>query len=452
GLKRPTVEFSLHVDPALPPFLIGDRLRVQQLLTNLLGNAFKFTERGAVALDITGANVDGLNTADSGLQPATTTLTFSVRDTGIGMTEAQIQTLFQPFRQADNSTARRFGGTGLGLAICKRMTELMGGRIEVRSEFGRGSQFIATLPFVIADAVPVRPNTIAAPTKQAGILQGLSVLIAEDHLLNRQVIDELLRDFAIAVTLVGNGAEAVARANPLDFDLVLMDLQMPVMDGLEATRNIRLRYSAVELPIIAMTADAFSDVREQCYRVGMNDHITKPFELDNLIAALIHWSGRGRDLRDERDLADENGRRGKLVSIDAAPRDNAEHIAMQRDLLPGAVAVTDGLTHLPLIDGQAAMARMAYSEAQYQQLLELFVAEYDGAKAPDLNGDDRDKLKFTAHALKGVAKNVGLEQLGEAAAVLHRALVREATDVIAEIATLETTLKATLTAIGRFRC
>ena len=422
GLKRPAVEFALHADAALPPFLIGDRLRVQQLLTNLLGNAFKFTERGAVALDI----------AASAPQHGVTTLTFSVRDTGIGMTEQQIQALFLPFRQADSSTARRFGGTGLGLVICKRMAELMGGRIEVRSEFGRGSQFIVTLPFILADAVPARPNAIAAPTKQSGVLQGLSVLVAEDHVLNQQVIDELLRDFGIAVTLVGNGVEALARANPRDFDLLLMDLQMPVMDGLEATRNIRARYSAIELPIIAMTADAFSDVREQCYLVGMNDHITKPFELDNLIAVLIHWSGRGKD------------RRSEFAPLDAPSRN-----AMDNSATNNSAAAGDSITHLPLIDSQAAMARMAYSEAQYHQLLELFVAEYDGAKAPDLRADDRGKLKFTAHALKGVAKNIGLEQLGEAAAALHRALSRDAESVTDEVTLLENTLNTTLLAIRR---
>jgi CheY-like chemotaxis protein/HPt (histidine-containing phosphotransfer) domain-containing protein len=413
-LKRPAVEFALHVDDEVPPYLIGDRLRVQQLLTNLLGNAFKFTERGAVALYIRVAAA----------QTGHATLAFHVRDTGIGMTEAQIRALFQPFRQADSSTARRFGGTGLGLVICKRMAELMGGGIEVRSEFGSGSEFIATLPFAVADALPERPSAIVAPTKQAGILQGLSVLIAEDHVLNQQVVSELLRDFGIEVTLVGNGAEAARRANPLAFDLVLMDLQMPVMDGLEATRIIRTRHSAAELPIIAMTADAFSDVREQCYMVGMNDHVTKPFELDNLIAVLIHWSGRGKD------------RRGEFAAFSAA----------QTPL--ETIAPTSNEAHaLPLIDSAAAMARLEYSEPQYRQLLALFAAEYDGGKAPDLRAPDRTQLKFTAHALKGVAKNVGLEQLGAAAAALHRALYDERVDVSAEIELLETTLKNTLAAI-----
>jgi PAS domain S-box-containing protein len=422
GLKRPAVEFELQVDDAVPPYLIGDRLRVQQLLTNLLGNAFKFTERGAVALTIRVAAA----------LPGHATLTFCVRDTGIGMTQEQIRALFQPFRQADSSTARRFGGTGLGLVICKRMAELMGGGIEVHSEYGSGSEFTATLPFGIADALPARPSAIVAPTKQAGILQGLSVLIAEDHALNQQVISELLRDFGIAVTLVGNGAQAVERANPLDFDLVLMDLQMPVMDGLEATRIIRTRYSAAELPVIAMTADAFSDVREQCYVVGMNDHVTKPFELDNLIAVLIHWSGRGKD------------RRAEFAASDTAMQTSMGHASMEQT---ARIAQPDAAP--PLIDARAAMLRLEYSEPQYRQLLAFFIAEYDGAKAPDLRIADRTQLKFTAHALKGVAKNVGLEQLGEAAAVLHRALSDERGDVAAEIDRLETALKNTLEAIRR---
>jgi signal transduction histidine kinase/CheY-like chemotaxis protein len=419
GLKRPAVEFSLYLDPAVPQFLVGDRLRVQQLLTNLLGNAFKFTERGSVWLDI-------------GVQPGAgdaTTLIFSVRDTGIGMTGPQLEVLFQPFRQADSSTARRFGGTGLGLVICKRMAELMHGQIDVTSEFGRGSRFVVSLPFRVVDTLPAKPSAISGPTRQSGVLQGLRVLIAEDHILNQQVITELLIDFGIQVTLAQNGAQAVDRANPLDFDLVLMDLQMPVMDGLEATRHIRSRYSAAELPIIAMTADAFSDVREQCYAVGMNDHVTKPFELDNLIAVLVHWSGRGRGR--ERD--------GSTVAPVTAPS-TAEKVAPAADVAPNAA---------PLIDMDAAMARMEYTRAQYLGLLDMFRVEYDAEKFPDLGADDLAKLKFTAHALKGVAKNVGLEKLAEAAARLHAALNKGETAVAAEIAALDAALRETLQEIRR---
>ena len=418
GLKRPAVEFRQQVEPNVPQYLVGDRLRVQQLLTNLLGNAFKFTERGSVQLDI-GVQ----HGAAAGAAADETKLTFTVRDTGIGMTEPQLQGLFQPFKQADSSTARRFGGTGLGLVICKRMAELMHGSISVRSEFGRGSQFVVTLPFRVVDSLPAKPSAISGPTRQSGVLQGLRVLIAEDHVLNQQVITELLVDFGVEVTLAQNGAQAVERANPLDFDLILMDLQMPVMDGLEATRNIRNRYSAAELPIIAMTADAFSDVRQQCYTVGMNDHVTKPFELDNLIAVLVHWSGRGRD---QRELHAPEPPPAPAVANAAAARVNA-----------------------PLIDMEGAMARMEYTRSQYLGLLDMFRLEYDGEKFPDLGIDDLTKLKFTAHALKGVARNVGLEKLADAAAHLHGALNRGETEVEAHIALLDGALRETLAEIRR---
>jgi PAS domain S-box-containing protein len=418
GLKLPAVEFTLQVDPQVPQYLVGDRLRVQQLLTNLLGNAFKFTERGSVWLGITASPGVG----DS------TTLAFTVRDTGIGMTEPQLDALFQPFRQADSSTARRFGGTGLGLVICKRMAELMHGRIVVSSEFGSGSQFVVTLPFLVIDTLPAKPSAISGPTRQSGVLHGLRVLIAEDHVLNQQVITELLIDFGIEVTLAQNGAQAVDRANPLDFDLVLMDLQMPVMDGLEATRHIRTRHSAAELPIIAMTADAFSDVRQQCYAVGMNDHVTKPFELDNLIAVLVHWSGRGR-------------RESPSVAMARAEAARAEAgVEVKVPAFEGAA---------PLIDMEGAMARMEYTRVQYLGLLDMFRVEYDAEKFPDLGADDLAKLKFTAHALKGVARNVGLEKLAEAATRLHAALNRGETAVSVEIAGLDSVLRETLLEIRR---
>jgi CheY-like chemotaxis protein/nitrogen-specific signal transduction histidine kinase len=420
GLKRPAVEFTLEVSPTAPQYLVGDRLRVQQLLTNLLGNAFKFTERGSVWLGIDAQQETG----------DTATLTFTVRDTGIGMTEPQLDALFQPFRQADGSTARRFGGTGLGLVICKRMAELMHGRIAVSSEFGRGSQFVVSLPFRVVDSLPVKPSSIGAPTRQSGVLQGLRVLIAEDHVLNQQVITELLVDFGVEVTLAQNGAQAVERASPLDFDLVLMDLQMPVMDGLDATRHIRSRFSAAELPIIAMTADAFSDVRQQCYAVGMNDHVTKPFELDNLISVLVHWSGRGRERPElfAEPTADAGAGPAAPATAKTAPVDTAA---------------------LPLVDMESAMARMEYTRAQYLGLLDLFRVEYDAEKFPDLSADDLGKLKFTAHALKGVARNVGLEQLADAAARLHGALNKGETKVAAEIAMLDASLRTTLVEIRR---
>ncbi len=420
SLKRPSVNFQLHIADTVPPYLLGDRLRIQQLLTNLLSNAFKFTECGSVELTIT--EVDR--------SPVATTLIFTISDTGIGITPAQLQSLFQPFQQADHSTARRYGGTGLGLVICKRIAELMGGRIEVVSERGKGSQFTIALPLeIVAEmSVPMKANT--AHSKEAGLLRGLRVLIAEDHLLNQQVINELLSAFGIVVTLVDNGAEAANQATPLEFDIVLMDLHMPVMDGLEATRAIRAHYSATELPIIAMTADAFSDVREQCYAVGMNDHTTKPFELDNLISVLIYWSGRG-----------ENHPKAASAAIDSTVI-QTENINLETDGFS-----TSDLTVLPLIDSAEAMLRMAYAEPQYNKLLLLFSQDYDADAPIDLDLTDLANVKFIAHSIKGVAQNVGLRRLGAAAIQLHDAAKSGSTNLPEVYANLVAILKATLAAI-----
>ncbi|TDP61673.1 CHASE domain-containing protein [Roseateles toxinivorans] len=277
------VELRFDRDAALPPCLVGDDMRLQQVLLNLAGNALKFTDSGEVLLQLR-----LLERRDELCRVA-----FVVRDTGIGIAPEQQQAVFSSFSQAEASTTRRFGGTGLGLSISQRLVELMGGRIALDSELGRGStfHFELTLPVGEGSGEPAVEPGIAQGQPR---LQGLRLLLVEDNLNNQQVAQELLEAEGASVTLADDGRQgvaAVAAADPL-FDAVLMDVQMPVMDGFTATREIRRQRGLADLLIIAMTANASADDRQACLAAGMNDHIGKPFDIDALVALLRQRLGR----------------------------------------------------------------------------------------------------------------------------------------------------------------
>ncbi len=274
------VDFRVTVHPEVPAELIGDPFRLNQVLINLLGNAVKFTEQGEVSLDVS-AGPAGVG------EPIPVTCT--VRDTGIGMTAGQMEALFHPFTQADSSTTRRYGGTGLGLSISRRLVELMGGDIRVESEPGHGSAFTFTIPLEV-NTLPEELSGAPRPLVTAP-LKGCRVLVAEDNSINQQVALELLVRVGMVVVIADDGREAVdaVSATGVDFDVVLMDLQMPVKDGHEATRLIREQYSREQLPIIAMTAHAGPEELERCLQNGMNDRQTKPINPDTLYACLLQW-------------------------------------------------------------------------------------------------------------------------------------------------------------------
>ena len=273
------VRLTLTNDPQTPDYLVGDPLRLEQVLLNLLSNAVKFTPAGEVEL-----TVHPLAEED-----AQVTIEFAVRDTGIGLTPAQIGTIFEAFTQADSSTTRHYGGTGLGLSICRQLVTLMGGEIRVESEPGRGSTFTATAPFRRGTAPVPEPKPVLDRTTVAAALTGCRVLLVEDQPINQQVLQELLAQVGASVTIAANGQEAVVAATRAGgrFDAVLMDLQMPVMDGYEATLLLRRVWSAEQLPIIALTAHARREERERCLNVGMNDHLIKPVNPDRLYACLM---------------------------------------------------------------------------------------------------------------------------------------------------------------------
>ncbi|CDF83176.1 ATP-binding protein [Pseudomonas sp. QL9] len=259
----------------------GDPTRLRQILVNLLGNALKFTEEGAIRLEVRWQALD-----DEVLW-----LTCAVNDSGIGISAERLEHMFEAFRQADSSTSRRYGGTGLGLAIARTLAERMGGTLQASSEEGLGSTFTLEIPLPfqarhgVAAADPNRPPELAS---------GQSVLLVEDNPVNQTVIEAMLRSLGYSVTLVGDGAQAVSTAEREQFDAILMDCRLPLLDGYEATRQIRGQTGHQQVPIIALTANALQGDREACLEAGMDDYLAKPFKRADLQRMLQRWIAPGR--------------------------------------------------------------------------------------------------------------------------------------------------------------
>jgi signal transduction histidine kinase/serine/threonine protein kinase/tetratricopeptide (TPR) repeat protein/ActR/RegA family two-component response regulator len=290
---RKGIELVCHVEPAVAAALIGDSGRLRQIVINLLGNAVKFTEQGTVQLNVRVERED----------PEETLLEFAVRDTGIGIPQEAQQAIFESFQQADSSTTRRFGGTGLGLAVSARLVGLMGGRIWVESHVEEGSTFRFTAWFGVARASHSKvsgPQSDAdrpADTDPPAANDSLRILLAEDGLVNQEVASGLLEMQGHHVTVAENGVEALAALERAQFDLVLMDLEMPEMDGLEATTAIRQKEAETggHLPIIAMTAHVLPAFQDRCRAAGMDDYLTKPIQAEQLFEALRHIRSQERE-------------------------------------------------------------------------------------------------------------------------------------------------------------
>lgn len=262
------LSLQIDIDPLIPAELCGDGMRLGQVLLNYLNNAIKFTEKGSVCLQARLlANADGQ-----------CRIRFAVQDTGIGLSAEQMARLFNSFEQADLSTTRKFGGSGLGLAINKQLVELMAGEVGVDSIPGQGSTFWATVNLVVAASGSAAVVDEHALARLPESMQGLRILLAEDNLLNQQIARELLEEFGVLVEVANNGHEAIELLQKTTFDCVLMDVRMPEMDGIEATQRIRSDPRFRDLPIVAMTANARTEDREECLAAGMTDFISKPVE------------------------------------------------------------------------------------------------------------------------------------------------------------------------------
>jgi signal transduction histidine kinase/CheY-like chemotaxis protein/ligand-binding sensor domain-containing protein len=282
------LEIVVEIDDETPDLLVGDPVRVRQILLNLLSNSVKFTDRGTVLLSLS---------ADATSEPESVLLRASVSDTGIGISLEAQERLFQSFSQAETSTTRRYGGTGLGLAISKRLVELMGGEVGFESFPGEGSRFWFTAQLGLGTEAPPAESRPSEDGQLRGQNYG-TILIVEDNRINQKVLSHQLINLGYSIELAENGEEAVAKVKSRHYDLIFMDVQMPVMDGFQATQEIRsLGQDSASIPIVAVTANAFQSEREKCFSSGMDDYLTKPVDKNRLKESLRRWARGGEAKR-----------------------------------------------------------------------------------------------------------------------------------------------------------
>ncbi len=397
--KEKGLIFEIDLDAA-PIWLRGDQMRLRQALLNYVANAVKFSEQGTIFLrakKIQEQNNEIL-------------VRFEVQDCGIGIAREKLSRLFQVFEQLDASTSRKLGGTGLGLAITRHLAEIMGGEVGVESELGKGSLFWFTARLARGHENKSKIDSVAESNAEIVLrthYAGSRILIVEDNDINREVAQDILCRMNLVVDLAKNGQEAVNKANEFDYDLILMDVQMPVMDGLEATHLIRLLEGKAEIPILAMTANIFLEDRESCRKVGMNDFIAKPINPRKLYLALIHWLSKRDSLMSEPPTESAN------VSPNAVTEGDT-HLRNQLEEIDG-VDVTLGLQNL-------------HDDInRYLQLLRQIDARHGGDMVrlrTELTEGKLDKARFIAHTLKGATGTLGLTRLQALTKKLEEALRR----------------------------
>jgi CheY-like chemotaxis protein len=295
------LELLLRIAPEVPETVVGDPLRLGQLLLNLVGNAIKFTTAGSIQVSV---ELASLAPADG-----VVVLQFAIADTGIGIPQDKLKEIFEPFEQADGSTTRKYGGTGLGLTISRQLVALMGGQIEVESQVGVGSTFRFTIEFgktvEVEDQTPARvasrpssramePEIKAPSVAESAPVRSLRILLAEDQLINQKVASKLLERIGHRVEIVSNGQEALDRIASQSFDVILMDVQMPVMDGLDAIDAIRLseRGTGGRIPVIALTANSMKGDRERYLAAGFDGYLPKPISTEALQQAIDRLVGK----------------------------------------------------------------------------------------------------------------------------------------------------------------
>ncbi len=363
-IESKDLKFFLQLDEEVPNYIVGDSLRLKQILINLINNAVKFTHKGVITLSI-----KLIQTEQERIK-----LHFAIQDTGIGIPDQVIPILFDAFTQANGSTTRKYGGTGLGLTICKQLTTMMQGDIWVDSKLNKGSTFNFTAWF--GKQTEQTDSPIKITTKLIQNLNGIQILLVEDNLINQQIVQEMIEAEGVFVSIANNGKEAIKMVKNNSFDAILMDIQMPEMDGYEATKLIRESYA--KIPIIAMTANAMRGDREKCLTAGMNDYISKPIDDNLLFTVLEKWVA------------------GTL---------NKNHVTnttkVNIDKLAG-INTTDGLK------------RLCGNQQLYNQLLREFYNNYQYITIEinhAIQQNNIEKVIYLVHTISGTAGNLGIENI-----------------------------------------
>nr|WP_298056560.1 ATP-binding protein [uncultured Halomonas sp.] len=373
--KMKGLTLAVYIDALVPACVLVDAGRLRQILLNLISNAIKFTDHGEINVRVSSQ---------------VGRLLFEVSDTGCGLSKQQQQRLFEPFQQADESVARRFGGTGLGLAICKRLSEAMQGRLGVTSQLGQGSTFWCELPLLEAD-----PASTPRPTAPQRDFAGTSLLLVEDNAVNRKVAVGLLSRLGCEVVCAENGHDALVLAQSHQVHLIFMDIQLPDMDGLKVTQRLREQGGwLLDVPIVAMTAGGVVDDRQRCLAAGMNDYITKPLSLSalsNVLAVQL------------------------LAASDAAPSPVLTNTPPQQ----GAPRVlnSDTLGMLKATLGEASLTQLIL--LYHQQASDYVMQLADCLEAATLSAEQAQQVARLAHQLRGESVSIGAEQLAEQAKQLE---------------------------------
>jgi two-component system, sensor histidine kinase and response regulator len=423
--QKKGLKLTFDMAPEIPLLLVGDPLRLGQVLLNLVGNAIKFTEAGEIDVKIFPQNESAQHIV----------LGFSVRDTGIGMTEMQQARLFQPFTQADTSTSRKYGGTGLGLTISQRLVKLMGGEMSAKSKLGEGTEFLFTVRFrkrpgtippncsQSTDA-PVCMDKKPSETLTLDQLRGKQALLVEDNEINQLVATEMLKSMGLKTFVAESGDAALRLIAEKNFDVVLMDIQMPGMDGYETTARIRSdsRFTPKKLPIIAMTAHAFAEDRARALEAGLNDYISKPVDINQLASTLVRW----------------------LAPHPESTNSNLKKVEPEKANLPTEI--------VSQLDTQSALRRLGNDQKLYRRLLGLFreeKADLTRELHQALQENNLVLARRLAHTLTGTAASIGAVALSDTARQLELAIVAEEQNLFDEyLLQIEANLNPVLSALA----
>lgn len=417
--RQKRIELSFGVEPGFSDTVYGDPMRLRQIIGNLLSNAIKFTETGSVRVSLKPMTE---------MDPNHVEYQICVADTGVGIPKDKLESIFDKFTQADGSITRRFGGTGLGLTITKRLVEMFGGRIWVESEPDKGSSFYVRIPYEVAPKIKTTENENrngnAELVNVAGIVP--EILLVEDNAVNQKVVLAILSKRGFRVDVANNGLEALEKLEKKQYQLVLMDLQMPYMDGIEATKKIREDQSKAQLPIVAMTAHAMNGDREKCLEAGMNEYVSKPINPTTLIHTILH-------------LLNTDGSTGEttrsLGEVPAAETANASATDTNASRMPASVAPSGNeFTSGDAIDRTLAATLTDNDSSLFEGMLLLFLQmapERIEKMQSAMGRQDVATIEREARKLRTSAERIAAVTIAEAAKNLMAAAKDEKPDEMA---------------------